>query len=396
MSNAKKSNAISGSYGCVIRPPLPCTNNKTPLPQNSVGKLHFEDNDFKAEKEIVKVLKEIDPDQETMIYPIDIECTVCKASIQSETNCPYMKFPQKKKTKQIGQLIMPYGGPSLHDILEKPSFVLTRREALQLLKPIFLAVQKLVRAGYVHQDIRVQNIVVSETRHARLIDFGVMKHIDKFYDPFSNPFWRRADPYRPHGPEFRMIKSGENAVMNYRDYEFNYMYLGQEQTLLDYQWYNHNLYNKKLLTVFQEDGLDIFDDNYKNQYKQFLENYFQKDYAKMLLAHEKAGVHEKADVYSLGVVMLDMYPILNPNDDKTIKDKYNDIIKQLLQPDPSRRVSIDAIIVKLELALSNSAGGGARHKNKIRNPLTGRYVLKTGKIGQRLVKLAKSSKKSSL
>lgn len=66
-----------------------------------------------------------------------------------------------------------YSGGELFDKIKSTTF--TEKEAYNIIRQLLLAVKHLHEIGIVHRDIKPENIIISDTHHIRLIDFGLAK-----------------------------------------------------------------------------------------------------------------------------------------------------------------------------------------------------------------------------
>ncbi|XP_063303943.1 hormonally up-regulated neu tumor-associated kinase isoform X1 [Pelobates fuscus] len=77
------------------------------------------------------------------------------------------------------------GGNLMHKIYEKKR--LEENEARQYIRQLILAVEHLHRAGVVHRDLKIENLLLDENNNIKLIDFGLSNcaGILGYTDPFS-------------------------------------------------------------------------------------------------------------------------------------------------------------------------------------------------------------------
>jgi hypothetical protein len=190
-----------GTYGCVYRPSLKCGSTNSPR-NNQTSKLLSHDE---AAKEISysRLFSKIDPTQKYFLYAtkgcrfdVDIQNDPIKqqlwANIQQynikKRKCPAanIMFPQEYRIN-ADVLQMPYGG------LQPTQLKIDAADYFGFFKSIgnlFNAVRLLHRAGYVHHDIKLQNMLVQKIGdgkfQTRLIDFGLMNKIENINELFIN------------------------------------------------------------------------------------------------------------------------------------------------------------------------------------------------------------------
>ncbi|KAM4700724.1 hormonally up-regulated neu tumor-associated kinase [Discoglossus pictus] len=77
------------------------------------------------------------------------------------------------------------GGNLMHKIYEKKR--LEENEARKYIRQLILAVEHLHRAGVVHRDLKIENLLLDENNNIKLIDFGLSNcaSILGYTDPFS-------------------------------------------------------------------------------------------------------------------------------------------------------------------------------------------------------------------
>ena len=155
-----------GSYGCVYKPPPKCKNNEC-LPSNpkcvkGVSKLTFE-KEAKEEVEHVSMIDKIDPKQ---IYHIG-DPVVCDPEQSFDTSdCSAVENETDLKF-----LIYDDGGETLINFIN-----LDNIDVVKFIKGfanLFFAIKEMSKHGFVHADIKGNNIVVDKEYNFKLIDFGL-------------------------------------------------------------------------------------------------------------------------------------------------------------------------------------------------------------------------------
>jgi serine/threonine protein kinase len=155
-----------GTYGCVFSPPLLCDDNR-PIAKGHVGKITQPIDlliEFEATKQLapMKLPHFILPDEGSA-------CSPAKKERQRDKNLGSCKIIQNSDlSTKMFHFTMPYGGKS---VLSRIS------DSLNL--DYFSAFQQLLEAGayliaasFVHYDISVNNVVISDKGVLSLIDFG--------------------------------------------------------------------------------------------------------------------------------------------------------------------------------------------------------------------------------
>lgn len=179
-----------GSYGCVYKPAFKCEgekSNKINIPH--VGKVFFDDIDAKVENYIAEILQSFGKEaNKYLMIPIKIcntdpeendkirKCDLPRKLLKSDTMNSKDKYYLENRNSFIQQ-ILPYGGITLDTaIYEKYATLL---DWLYALLGTFNAIQFLHSKGYAHLDIKLNNIVLSDT--VRLLDFGFMTSLEDIY-----------------------------------------------------------------------------------------------------------------------------------------------------------------------------------------------------------------------
>ena len=178
-----------GTFGCVYNPPIPCKGTDERDSTDYVSKVMTKKA---ASEEMVEanIIRKIDPKSNFALYGLK-QCDIVSVTKSEENclkDCTHLKKnagKQKKgecKVKNLAQLVMKNGGYSLEYKKNKNLFKI---DPLQLLRPIydiFVGLNKIRKAGYLHRDIKNPNIVYNEGLNKfYLIDFGLMESIDNAF-----------------------------------------------------------------------------------------------------------------------------------------------------------------------------------------------------------------------
>lgn len=192
----------SGSYGCVFKPHLPCKD-KTHV-KHAVGKVFADEEDFHQEMDMNNdVINRIDPDHEFTL-PVLAACDVQISNDQCEliTNT----HPRK-------QIIMSDGGHTLEHLIYNKHITMNKFvKVLRAFEPIFKGLVMIADHGYIHQDIKLENILYKKNK-LYLIDFGIASDIKTHY---SQPFrsMLKAD-YLFFPPEYKLFTKKHKTFDSY-------------------------------------------------------------------------------------------------------------------------------------------------------------------------------------
>jgi serine/threonine protein kinase len=310
----------SGAYGIVFSPPIdfsdsPIGINK--IKDDLVGKVLLTDDEreIAQEWEASEWLQEIDPYNKYFIYPIK------KVYLSVQDFIKHAKEPLNSIdfSMEVTQFIMVNGGPSMRSIAKQKS--LSFSNIVDCILQAAKCIKVLQSKNLIHQDIHLGNIVNKDGKH-RLIDFGLMITSSQYYTPFNALL---NEKYAISPPEYRLLQ----------DKKHNNCSITSEQELLA----NY--------IGIQFEGLD---DVFKNRYFIMSYNYLVRSLKNgdPFSYLEQIKSYNKADIYSLGVCLIEMLSYL---DDKSVPGEYvpklSSLIVRILMPHPENRIDIDTLIFKL-------------------------------------------------
>lgn len=161
----------SGGYGCVVKPPFKCTPHTT-----------CDAGDDRCTKGVSKIMSSSSAAEEVMKFQ-ELELPKIDSGASFHIKKPHLCRPRAGQVRDIkklcgtyhdAMLIYDYGGISLHGIMKNG--LLTPEQILLGLLNIFYGVKEMNAVGSYHMDIKAENIVmkVNEPKPvARLIDFGL-------------------------------------------------------------------------------------------------------------------------------------------------------------------------------------------------------------------------------
>lgn len=323
----------SGTYGCVVYPPLidpECGIEKV----GNVGKIMdveegCEDRYADEEMQASEVLKDIDPEQRYFIYPF------CKSYVQvrdvmtqvAGIKCEFLS--KKNQKDQLPQLIMRHWGMPLQKYIVRKfrsCGPFSRHEMITFMMPVIKGIQKLIVNGYVHQDIKMNNIVVDKDE-PRMIDFGLLMNGDSFY---NENMLLDNQKYAINPPEYRMLgysnlneKTPSQLVKSelklMREYIKTYW-------KLDCLWYSYyGLGNAIYTASMQKLQTDLMQHN---------------DIEGRIHVLKEMKSIEKSDLYALGFILFQLSSLLKlPVNDRPDSVRYYKLLVHgLLNPCPEHRI----------------------------------------------------------
>ena len=327
-----------GSFGCVLKPEVKCSSKENIINKQSnttefVSKIFTEKENYEKEVNASKVLKTVDKTGINILLPYK-NCETTSEEVfknNQAANCEDLEYYKNKKTHNLYQLIMPYGGVRYDTYFEhnKP----TLKEFFSISEPLFKALLLLEEKQICHYDIRGANVLIGSNKKAIIIDHSLIITYAKLYS-FSN-LRRLKKSYYPYPPEciaYYKIYTNTNKNDSYNDEEFIYNQFND--AINSYGERRHEAYisliNEKtlytLLNVIIHKLKEIVKTNktkYQSKLQEFIEEYANK-----------------VDVYSVGMLIVTVYKYINYNNvSKKIKDEFIKFIKQLIDPNVMTRLT---------------------------------------------------------
>ena len=199
-----------GSYGCVIKPSLKCSN-KSISYKNKVSKAMLSKEAVKELGEYA-IISKIDKKKDFYLgEPVHCKIKKTKKAINTLENCKNLKKKYfknksvKKSIQMLDLLVMEDGGTSLEkvsnfiDQLEvNNKNTLFVQNVWKEMRRLFLGVLTFQKYNIVHHDIKPQNIVYNISTHrVNFIDFGHMRNMSTIFKKcfessnflYEYPFW---------------------------------------------------------------------------------------------------------------------------------------------------------------------------------------------------------------
>jgi hypothetical protein len=178
-----------GGFGCVFRPPLKCIG-KEVLDEGWVSKV-LKIKYANEEYDEYKIINDIDPEFKFHLN-IKKPCSIDLSHVptlneirdssrdkcKSIFNIPVLDIGRKYKVIQIED-----GGMSLYDFMRTEFDTRSKEQFVECLKGylnVFRGLKKMSENGYLHADIKQDNILINSDLKMKLTDFGLMTKLEDY------------------------------------------------------------------------------------------------------------------------------------------------------------------------------------------------------------------------
>lgn len=322
VSSPKEKSAIkkftlidSGTYGCVINPPvshsdnismvlIPYKNEKT----NDIAKLYKDGvEEFQSELEILEKVKSIDPNNE---FTTELKGAMIlnRDTIRDPELVSCLTKKNKNKSRFYHQIILENGGVRIDK-----EYSLSYVDFIFKFEVFLKGMLKIQSRNLVHLDIKPANVLISSEKIS-LIDFGLMtKTRELFTEDNTHILGYLEYPYYP--PEFyiayMIIKYGKIVPVKL-DKLFSQSFLTDSQPL-----------KMKYKRGVQE----FMNEMKKTKPKEILTKFFTPELAL------------KSDVFSLAYILVAFNKKINFTN-QTDKDFIDLLYNKCIEPNPFKRISL--------------------------------------------------------
>lgn len=351
----------AGSYGCVFRPALRCRddddNSKKPSTR-TVGKVFLSREQFDIERRRLETIRALDPRGTfTLLYVRTCDVGPPYRATDGAEHCPHLK------SSRVPQIIMHNGGRGLDRyITPRPISLMLFRRFFRLMIPILEGVERLALAGWVHQDIKPENLLYNQER-LFLIDFGIMTPA---VDVYSETNALLGVQYLYFPPEYLLaharlhpdkvsFATADDFVRAVHNHSKSIRIAGEIVPGPDWgPLLARRLWGPKG-REFQATALrELYRD-------------FQLQDAQRLLQ-----LVRRIDTYQLGMTLFlthlasDTGHGERPDDDADLRD----LLGWMLHPNPFRRPDVATCLPRFRALAAQLGGGGDRHPSSSRRPPT--------------------------
>lgn len=320
-----------GTYGCVFFPSIECRDRLQQKESfyNGVSKVFKTKKDMNDELKETKKISKMDK-QGLYTNKALGSCEVSTENFSSKETgpCRYMPHMQNKSKKSIiyDQIFYEHKGIDLNQFMRKNfSLSYTFNYVLNILKGI----QMLIKHKYVHLDLKPDNILISDSNKALLIDFGLGRPFKKLYD-YNNSNYILEYSYEWYAPEFKLFfDSYRNMLPEYQLKEF-----------IEFNNSKYNrAYKKYSKNVIESETTD-FVTRYRREFA--LGDIKQSEFFIKNFAH-------KADLFSLGTIMYYIHEkAQKDNDFKLYGQQFKNILDKAIRINPYERATVNELIMDFE------------------------------------------------
>lgn len=328
-----------GSFGCVFRPSPECTGREKYIlkpslkTKNEVAKIFIDKDEYLVEKDAAKRLLKADDKGNTILLPY----SGCRTDYKNVLSVPVTnECHELNKMKAIygdtGKLYMlkmPFGGKTLDEYVH--THKLTVKQFIQMLLPVFDAIVRIRKINHCHQDIKSTNILVRTEGEMKdkawLIDYSLIETLNDIYNSQNRRRLRHS--YFPYPPEYKLFSYIQDNLIKVREKEDckpfekvleNILHFGSHRTKTYFTYHDRINTHKLVLDIYRMMS-DSFEKS-KSEFKKWM----------------TTNAAPKVDVYSLGMVLIDMDYLLNREgmSDAYLK-KYSDFVTKCTHPDFRKR-----------------------------------------------------------
>jgi serine/threonine protein kinase len=374
----------SGTYGCVVTPGITSDNNiDTNI--NTITKLFVSKESYEEELAVYDNIDRIvnDADKLRIFTAIKMGNSILTKEDKSRLlndeiykNCNSLKDSSDDKSgdshdsdykidPNIYQIEYFNGGINVYDLFHVKD--LDKKIDINLLLNNFLNVFEFVNLinskGYVHADIKLQNIVFDiETHIFRLIDFGLTVSEDEIYHYKNMVFLKEGDLFPPEYI-FTAYFAEKQDIDSYQYFFFNRDFKRLQDRIkskyfknIFIQFYNKVLKKYKNNTNTISDIIKLFSNVKTLENQEQISEYINK--VCNTTADTNINIKAKIDVYQLGTAFLFLLLHIFSSNINTSELNFNiiplmlNLIFKMIQPNPCNRITMNDAFIEYQIILS--------------------------------------------
>jgi serine/threonine protein kinase len=295
-----------------------------------MAKVFRRESDMEKELEFAKVLQEVDPAQKFFLYPI-AHCATNVGEVRKDrdaTKCSYVQDAVQNSTHMLYMVTMVKGGSTVEDHVMKHR--LTPAEFVAVITPVFEAVRKLSKHGYVHHDLKFDNMLYNDAhKKTHVIDFGLMQRMKTLFHPDNNRYI--FSNYWLHPPEYRIAQRLYDKPLYHPtkdDFRSDVESIGET---LDIYFDDSAPTTLRDLIIQQVFNNRICE--YEEEYINYASSIWRAKGSKTRAMYKHA---DKVDIYSIGITIVYLSQFLEfPSN--LARAEWMQKLKIFVHPDPRKR-----------------------------------------------------------
>ena len=339
MPDEKSKMLSSGGYGCVYYPSINCKGKRTS--KKSVTKLQLSDESADNEMEISKIIRQI-PMYKNYFVSVNSSCPLKLRELKKDIieECDVLK-----KDKDVVLMEMDYvTSMTLDKYLtnnKNPKHVIN--SIISSYTYLLHSLQLLNDYNIVHFDLKGNNIMFNTEKNIPLIiDFGMSIDLEKVTpNTIDFYFFSFAPSYYVWCPEIHFL----NYLVN-----VNNRLTREKINEICHKAIDNN---KSLINILSDSFLNSYMQNMKSYYKQFIDMNKEDIIKKLLKTSHTWDNYSLANIYIR--IISKIYPDGFDKNDFIIK--FIQLLLEVLNPDPNRRISISSCLDKFENILTTGKRG---------------------------------------
>jgi serine/threonine protein kinase len=385
----------TGSYGCVFRPPLKCTDSElnSKFSAGFVSKL-MKNNAFRDEinevESVSKIFDKRDDEWQKKYFVLPLNKDGCTINVNDSTNeldikdsnlgtggldpC-LLEWPDiSARPTSYKSLNMVDGGKDLNDVLVKKGILTTADFNVinnLMIDLLVNGIYEMNHLGIYHFDIKAGNIVYNEhDGRMRLIDWGFVKHIDKRKIHTQHELEQTLRRLKSLGTlyygahyghallssDFKALRQSRHATTAFKAYLMP-----------------HKLGYMPLFTYYPEHVSDILVPNYNAIVEQSKLDYFKKVYL------------PNSDIFAFLIIYLTISGYLESS---KIRENINNLINTYILSDTYSKNPYNIENLEYSLRnLSNSVGSPTMPSQSPRASVSPNTVLLNNKLAENKITL---------
>ena len=349
-----------GSYGCVIKPSLPCSNKQISY-KNKLSEVMISKNAIKELKEYI-MISSVDKKKDFYLgVPLHCKLKKTKKVIKVLQKCKHLnaKYRKRGKTeKKLDLLVMNDGGENMKNVSKMMEQLFPTEENKKRVMKIWVEMYRLFRGIQVfqkhhilHHDIKPQNIVYdSEKNRANFIDFGHMRNIEMEKKKTRNSDnWEYESPFWNYPLEVQFLNK----------YQFQmFAHKKKEERKIYFKLLEDDLKNNRdtdfviaFMTFFENISHNKSSTEKKQLYKKYKHAFYDFIMEQINFDDYETVLHKSMqtiDVYGLGMTLLYLLSRSSHFFTDSVTKKLESCFFYMTTPNLKERFTIDVAMREFE------------------------------------------------